>query len=400
MFSLFFFCVGVLGTFAMTWLFPILARLLARAQAPRPPRSPRSGMEGATGRAKLRVAVLVPAYNEEAKIGRTLSSIQAALARARELFPAISFSVHVGSDGSSDGTADVALRLGASVIRGSQRRGKWRMISMLVSVARESDWVILADAGIQWPEDFVRKLIPLCRDESIMAIAPTYRAPDAGWLENLVWSVETHLKSMESAMGGPVTVHGATVVYRTAELRRALGALGPGNWLNDDVVVPLTLRALFPGKSIRYVSELGVYDQLRSEAQQTGTASRVRPGREFSRRRRMVYGNIQWIRRILPSLWRRNAVAGLLALRRVCRVLWAWWGLSIILGAALLAFDRYERELLTLSPALMACLAALATGAVASLFAGGKVVESAAASLLAPYYCLVGFKNEERISWT
>src|SRR5438309_1521729 len=83
---------------------------------------------------------------------------------------------------------------------------------------------VQADAGIEWPDDFLVQIVPLALRPELMAIAPSYRVPDAGTFEKLVWGIERHFKRIESALGGPVTVHGATVAYRRAELVEAFKA--------------------------------------------------------------------------------------------------------------------------------------------------------------------------------
>ncbi len=62
---------------------------------------------------KIRIAVLIPAHNEEKVIGRLVSEV-------RKLIP----SVYVIDDGSSDATSSVAERHGAVVIRHLQCMGK------------------------------------------------------------------------------------------------------------------------------------------------------------------------------------------------------------------------------------------------------------------------------------
>lgn len=114
----------------------------------------------------------------------------------------------------------------------------------------------------------------------------------------------------------------------------------------------------------------------------------------------MVHGNIQWIRGILPTTWKRNRVAAILALRRVFRMLWAWWGLSAAFGAVCLLAGTYADRAVTLPPALAAGIAALATGALASPLAARRFRDSALASLLSPFYYFTASESGERIGWT
>jgi cellulose synthase/poly-beta-1,6-N-acetylglucosamine synthase-like glycosyltransferase len=129
------------GYHAFLWL---LTRVVpARATRPgAPPRWPR-------------VAVLVAAYNEEAVIA----------ARLRNLldldYPADRLEILVGSDGSSDRTAEIVrgvedprVRLAAFPVR----RGKTSVLNDLVARAR-AEVVVLTDANTLFRRDAVRELV-------------------------------------------------------------------------------------------------------------------------------------------------------------------------------------------------------------------------------------------------
>lgn len=63
------------------------------------------------------LSIIVPAYNEEALLGRTLSALQQAGAELNE-----SFEIVVADDGSTDGTADIARAHGATIISVTHRQ--------------------------------------------------------------------------------------------------------------------------------------------------------------------------------------------------------------------------------------------------------------------------------------
>jgi glycosyltransferase involved in cell wall biosynthesis len=354
----------------MTWLFPVISRLVSPSLA-----------GGAIRRRKTSaklpsIAVLIPAHDEESSIRRTLRSVEVAIAAARRRGLLEDAKIIVGADGCTDSTARVARSLGAEVIESREKSGKWQSISRLIRSAQGADWVILADAGIVWPRNFLLEALPLMADPALVSIAPTYRAPSAGALETLVWNVERHFKSLEVRLGGPISIHGATVCYRRRECLAALRHLGPRAWLNDDVVLPLALRALFPALRIHYLASVGVYDDLGS-----GHARAL--SREFGRRRRMVYGNLQWIHGLLPEVFERNSAAALLALRRVFRVLWAYWGLALVAGTAALLDPFIVQVGLALGLAGAVSLVTLSPAARGPFV---KLWDSARASLLAPIY--------------
>ena len=83
-------------------------------------------------RGDLRVAAIVPAYNEEATLTEVLAVLQAT--------PAID-EVLVVSDGSTDGTVEIARSLGLRTIHLRQNQGKGR--AMAIGVAHTDAEILL-----------------------------------------------------------------------------------------------------------------------------------------------------------------------------------------------------------------------------------------------------------------
>ena len=397
-----FVCVGGLGLFGMTWFFPLLAVLFSRSSSKR---------EATVSEGVVRIDILIPAHNEESVIDSTLQSILDSVTEAGDL---VSARVIVGADRCTDATAEVSRRSGASVVelgdvgddrssRNKGSKGKWNTLRALIlgsfgdavrqfgverELAHESgrrpDWIVLADAGVIWPKGLIARLVPLFHNMDVLGVAPTYRNPGGGVTERIVWGIERHFKSLENLAGGPVSIHGATVAYRAHELVTALDELGNRGWLNDDVVLPLTLRGLFPKGEIRYLPDVGVYDQPTLKEQEKGR-------REFGRRRRMVLGNIQWVKRLyLKALW-RNPLSGLPVSRRIFRMLWAYW--VVCLGGAFVVLGSLVSVLVTI---LFLAIVAIGLAATRS---GRSLCDAAVASLLSPYLFLRSFFSEEA-AWT
>jgi hypothetical protein len=141
------------------------------------------------------------------------------------------------------------------------------------------------------------------------------------------------MKSLENKSGGPVALHGATVCYRREEFLAALSALWPQTWLNDDVVIPLAMRTLFPERTIRYLPTLKVEEISRKKSASSSA--------EFRRRRRMVVGNVQWVRFLWPAAWSAAPKSAVLATRRMFRLLWGYWLLATAAGAFTLTADIF-----------------------------------------------------------
>lgn len=354
--------LSILGILGMTVLFPLLAMITSsRRSAPHLPRASSH---------PLSVDILIPAHNEVALLPVTLESIRAAIEEATRT-STCTFHIRVGADGCTDDSEAIARAHGAEVISTPTRVGKWQTINSLVSESAESDWIVLADCGVTWPSDFLIKLIPLLKKRDLIGVAPTYRNDESGLVERIIWAAERVIKRLESACGGPVSVHGATVCYRTDELRSTLQFLSSRRWLNDDVVIPLCMRALHPSMHLEYASHLSVNESA---------AARRAASSEFRRRRRLVHGNIEWITSLWGTIWKHNHVAALLASRRIFRLLWGYWTLCSSLTLALLV------DLLNFSSPIFGGIVLGCTALAMCIRQLRTLLESCLASILTPYY--------------
>lgn len=352
--------LSILGILGMTVLFPLLAVMATpyRRKLPLVSSHP------------LAVDILVPAHNEAELLPITLASIQEAIAAATHKSPC-SFHIRVGADGCTDSSEAVARSLGAEVISTPIRAGKWETINTLVGKSAESDWIVLADCGVTWSSDFLVNLLPLLRRHDVIGVAPTYRNDASGVIERFIWGAERLIKRLESMCGGPVSVHGATVCYRTEALRSTLQFLSGRRWINDDVVIPLCMRALHPSKHLEYAWHLSVNE---SAAEGPIASS------EFRRRRRLVHGNIEWITSLWGTIWKHNHVAAILASRRIFRLLWGYWTLCGSLTVALVV------DLLNFSSPLFGGLVVGFTALAVCVRQLRTLLESCLASILTPYY--------------
>lgn len=298
--------VGVLGIAGMTWLCPALGAVWASVA--------RHVGKGVSTKedsscALKKIVVAIPAHNEAQTLPRTLRGVLRASEQLRSRSEATEVRVLVGDDGSSDRTATVAAAHGVEVIAAQQSEGKWRMLRRLVHSAGEADAIVFADAGIEWPENILITLVEAARAPHVIGVAPGYRIHNGGIMSRIVWRLERTLKTFENHSGGPVSVHGATVLYRTAPLRAVFSKLSGSDFLNDDVVIPLTLRRLFPRERIVYLPEIEVADEVDARAP------------ERRRRSRLMQGNVQW----LVRGERGEALVEILAARRIFRLFWVYW---------------------------------------------------------------------------
>lgn len=113
------------------------------------------------------VAVLIPAHNEELVLPATLRAATALL-DAEQIF--------VVSDGSSDGTADVARSFGTNVLELNPNRGKAGAISaaiMQFRLAERFEIVMLLDADTVLDEHYFDTGLPLFTGDDVVAVAGT-----------------------------------------------------------------------------------------------------------------------------------------------------------------------------------------------------------------------------------
>ncbi len=104
------------------------------------------------------VTVVIPAFNEERAVGAVIEAL-AALAPRPEIV--------VVDDGSSDGTAVVAERAGARVVRHARNRGYGAAVKTGVRTAR-TRYVLLCDADGQHRAEDVASLIASRRPEAMI----------------------------------------------------------------------------------------------------------------------------------------------------------------------------------------------------------------------------------------
>jgi glycosyltransferase involved in cell wall biosynthesis len=101
------------------------------------------------------LSIIIPAYNEEARLPATLERIRAYL---DDRWPVGFREILVVDDGSRDGTAEAAGRFeGVRVLRNPGNRGKGYSVRHGVLEAR-GEWVLFTDADLSTPIEELEKL--------------------------------------------------------------------------------------------------------------------------------------------------------------------------------------------------------------------------------------------------
>jgi glycosyltransferase involved in cell wall biosynthesis len=96
------------------------------------------------------VSILIPVFNEAASLGETLTTVRGLHLKSSEII--------VIDDGSTDGSADVAMTAGANVIRHPYNIGNGAAIKSGIRAARGRLLVLMDGDGQHKPEDIPRLL--------------------------------------------------------------------------------------------------------------------------------------------------------------------------------------------------------------------------------------------------
>jgi glycosyltransferase involved in cell wall biosynthesis len=96
------------------------------------------------------VSILIPVFNEAARLGDILTAVRALRLTGSEII--------VIDDGSTDGSADVAMSAGANVIRHPYNIGNGAAIKTGIRTARGRLLVLMDGDGQHKPEDIPRLL--------------------------------------------------------------------------------------------------------------------------------------------------------------------------------------------------------------------------------------------------
>ena len=135
--------------------YPVLLMLLDRIFGEAPPSARDRGSADLPS-----VTLIIAAYDEEEVIER---KVENALALD---YPTEKVWVAVASDGSKDGTVELAQKAGAHSVLDLPRGGKVQALNTAVSRA-ETDLVAFSDANSYWRPDALRRLVARFADERV-----------------------------------------------------------------------------------------------------------------------------------------------------------------------------------------------------------------------------------------
>jgi len=118
----------------------------------------------------IEVTILLPAYNEEQSIGRTIREV-------KQLYP--DFEILVVDDGSPDNTRQEAINAGANVMRHPHNIGNGAAIKTGLRYA-SGEWVLMMDADGQHKPDDIANLLEY-KDNFDMVVGARSKGSNTSW---------------------------------------------------------------------------------------------------------------------------------------------------------------------------------------------------------------------------
>lgn len=220
-------------------VFPILLAVLARRQDAK-------RQTASSGTYTPRVAMVIAAYNEATVLGDKLTNTWAID------YPADKFQIVIGSDGSSDGTAEILQKCGDARLKAhifTERRGKISVLNDLVSRS-DADILVMSDANTMFTPDAVRKLVRHFEDERVGCVSGELGLEQQGGVsgEGLYWKYECWIKRNESRLGFLIGCNGGIFALP----RRLYESLPPSIIVEDFV---LSMRILEKGYRVLFEPE-------------------------------------------------------------------------------------------------------------------------------------------------
>jgi cellulose synthase/poly-beta-1,6-N-acetylglucosamine synthase-like glycosyltransferase len=232
------------------------------------------------------VACIIAAFNEERHISERIDNVLA------QTYGSSKLTLYVGSDGSSDRTAElISVRKGDRVngFVFEKNRGKASVLNDLVAASSEPI-LVFSDANTMFEPDAVARLVERFDDPKVGAVCGELKLLDAKGSnqDSAYWRIEQFLKRSEAKLGGLLGANGAIYALRREIYRPLLP-----DTITDDFCIAMTAAA--GGWEL-------VYQPRAVAVEETPDAI----ADEYSRRVRIGIGNYQAFFRHPEYLLRTN----------------------------------------------------------------------------------------------
>lgn len=203
------------------------------------------------------ITVLVPAYNEEGYVGRTIASLLAAS------YPDGKKEIVVVDDGSTDGTADEARRYESDIVTvvSKENGGKYSALNYGLLFA-DGEVIVTVDADSIVETDALREIVaPLAADSGVGAVAGNVKIFNRESFVTKCQAIEYVLninlvRRIYDQLGAVSIVPGCLGAYRRAALEE-VNAYDPHTLTED---FDTTMKVLEQGYKVRF-SEAVVYTE-------------------------------------------------------------------------------------------------------------------------------------------
>ncbi|MDB6100261.1 MAG: glycosyl transferase [Gammaproteobacteria bacterium] len=219
------------------------------------------------------VAIVVSAHNEELHIAELLGKLLS-------LDYAAPVSLYVGSDGSTDRTAEILRTHADSRVRAfifTENRGKASVLNDLLAAATEPV-IVFTDANTRFEAHALLHLVRHFDDPRVGAVCgelTLHTAASGDNVDGLYWRLERRIKEGESALGALLGANGAIYAIR----RECFVPIRPDTVI-DDFCIAMTVAA--GGRLLVYEPEARAAEDAPPQIRD-----------EFQRRIRIGIGNYQ-----------------------------------------------------------------------------------------------------------
>lgn len=245
------------------------------------------------------VSVVIPAFNEEAVVEKTLNSLVRLEGRSRPV------EILLIDDGSTDRTAEIAATFGDRVrVVSKENGGKASALNLGFQLAT-SEIVVVLDADTVISDNFVEIVRPHFKDPDVVAVAGNVRVGNRRRVLPRLQAIE-YVASLSLDRRAQDVLNTISVVPGAAGAFRRSAVLAVGGYPSDTLVedADLTIALLQAGGRIHYESTALVW---------TEAPERLRDA--VKQRRRWAFGTVQVCHKYGASLLaRRSGRVGLVSL--------------------------------------------------------------------------------------
>ena len=182
-----------------------------------------------------KVSIIIAAFNEDSCIEERVNNLLALD------YPQDKLTIHIGSDGSSDNTAEILNSMTAENFTAHVfeiNRGKMSVLNDLIALSND-DILVMSDANTHFNPDAIHKLVRHFQKDDIGAVCGELHLVDAQSGDNkdsLYWRYEQVLKFHESRLGALLGANGA--IYA---MRKSLFNALPANTIVDDFQIVMNV---------------------------------------------------------------------------------------------------------------------------------------------------------------